>query len=194
MLLTKRNVIVQPVTRLWLWKSAPSSHTHRELKKCTPFGDFSDQSHFQTTILVDAGVCCPLSFSVFAFSSRAIPILSFELILVCFQSFWFWRFHLPMLFAPILASFVLKSRFFFLCPQLLTLSFSSSTETDLRLMLFLWAVVNPVSSLRKIQEVSEIVLFWILLWIQIMVRTASCFSTFCNSQCFPVRFCLLWKE
>ena len=133
-------------------KSASSSQTHRELKKCTPFSDFSDQSHlqttilvtffsdqshFQTTILVDAGVCCPLSFSVFAFSSRAIPILSFELILVCFQSFWFWRFHLPMLFAPILASFILKSRFFFLCPQLLILSFSSSTETDLRLMLFL---------------------------------------------------------
>ena len=178
------------MSRLWLWKSAfsePSSHTHRELKKCTPFSDFSDQSHFQTTILVtffsyqshlqtmilvDAGVCCPLSFSVFAFSSRAIPILSFELILVCFQSFWFWRFHLPMLFAPILASFILKSRFFFLCPQLLTLSFSSSTETDLRFMLFLWAVVNPVSSLRKIQGVSEIVRAVLKLRIQIVVKSA----------------------
>ena len=39
--------------------------THREIKLCTRFSDFSDQRHFQCTVLVGAGVCCPLSMFVY---------------------------------------------------------------------------------------------------------------------------------
>ena len=51
--------------------------THRELKLCTRSGDVLDSSHFQCTVMVDAGVYCPLSVLLdFLFQKDCFSYLS----------------------------------------------------------------------------------------------------------------------